>query len=142
MATFNKFNQFVEDLGLAVHNFPSHSLKVALTNVAPVATNSVLADLTQIAAGTGYTTGGNAANYTSWADTSGVAKLILADPATWTGSGGGMGPFRYVVLYNDTTTAATDPLIGWWDYGSSITLAAGETFTADLDATNGVLTIT
>ena len=143
MATFNKFNQFVEDLGGAVHNFDTCTFKVMLTNTAPAATNSVKADLTEISAGNGYTAGGNAAALTSWVQTSGTAKLILADPATWTASGGSVGPFRYVVLYNDTPTSPADPLIGYWDYGSSgITLAAGETFTVDFDATNGVLTIT
>ncbi len=141
MATFSKFNQFVEDLGEAVHNFSSHSCKVMLVNTAPVATNSVKADLTEISAGNGYTAGGNAAALTSWVQSSGTAKLILADPATWTASGGSIGPFRYAVLYNDTPTSPADPLIGYWDYGSSVTLAAGETFTVDFDATNGVFTI-
>lgn len=141
MAAFAAFNKVVEDLGNAVHNFSTASFKVMLTNTAPVATNSVKADLTEIAAGNGYTAGGNAAALTSWSQSSGTGKLILADPATWTASGGSIGPFRYVVLYNDTPTSPADPLIGWWDYGSSITLATGETFTADLDATNGVLTI-
>lgn len=140
-SSFQKFNQFVEDLGKAVHNFPSHSCRVALTNTAPTSSNAVLADLTQISGGTGYTAGGNAAAYTSWAQSSGTAKLILADPATWTASGS-MGPLRYAVLYNDTPTSPADPLIGFWDYGGSgVTLAAGETFTVDLDGSNGVFTI-
>lgn len=141
MAAFQKFNQFVEDIGKAVHNFPSHSCKVLLTNSAPVAANGVKGDLTEISAGNGYTAGGNAANYTSWGQSSGTAKLILADPATWTAAGGSIGPFRYAVVYNDSPTSPADPLIGFWDYGSSITLNSGETFTVDLDATNGVLTI-
>ena len=72
---------------------------------------------------------------------SGTYKLVLADPATWTAAGGSIGPFRYAVLYNDSPTSPADPLIGWWDYGSSITLATGETFTVDFDPTSGVLTL-
>lgn len=142
MAAFNKFNVYVQDLGNAVHNHSSHTHKVMLVNSAPVATNSVKADLTEIAAGNGYTAGGNTASVTSWSQSSGTAKLILADPATWTASAGSIGPFRYAVLYNDTPTSPADPLIGYWDYGSSVTLAAGETFTVDFDASNGVLTVT
>ena len=143
MAAFNKFNQYVGDLINGVHNHGSHTHKVMLVNTAPVASNSVKADLTEIAAGNGYTAGGNTAAVTSATQSSGTAKVILADPATWTASGGSIGPFRYAVLYNDTPTSPADPLIGYWDYGGSgITLAAGETFTVDLDATNGVFTVT
>lgn len=140
MATFNKFNQFVEDLAKGVHDLSTATLKVALTDSAPVATNTILANITQIANGNGYTTGGTAASITSCAQTSGVLKLILGD-VTFTASGS-MGPFRYAVLYNDTPTSPADPLIGWWDYGSSITLAIGETFTWDADVTAGILVIT
>jgi uncharacterized protein (DUF2252 family) len=139
MATFTKFNQFVEDLANKVHALQSDTLKVMLCNTAPVATNSVKADLTEITAANGYSAGGNAAAYASDGQTSGTYKLVLADPATWTASGGSIGPFRYAVLYNDTPTSPADPLIGFWDYGSAVTLAAGETFTVDFDATNGVL---
>ena len=141
MATFTKFNQFPLDVLKKVHDLSNDSLKVLLTNVAPVATNAVKADLTEISAGNGYTAGGNAAAFTSLTQTSGVAKLVLADPATWTASGGSIGPFRYAVLYNDTPTSPADPLIGWWDYGSSVTLASGEQFIVDLDQSNGVFTL-
>jgi len=139
MASFNKFNSFVEALAEKKHDLGADTLKVLLTNTAPVATNSVKADLTEISAGNDYTAGGNTASVTSSAQTSGTYKLVLGDPATWTASGGSIGPFRYAVLYNDT--ASNKELIGWWDYGSSITLAAGESFAVDFDPTTGVLTL-
>jgi hypothetical protein len=139
MASFNKFNSFVEALAEKKHDLGADTLKVLLTNSAPVATNSVKADLTEISAGNGYTAGGNAASVTSSAQTSGTYKLVLGDPATWTASGGSIGPFQYAVLYNDT--ASSDELIGWWDYGSAVTLADGESFAVDFDPTTGVLTI-
>lgn len=139
MASFNKFNAFVENMAEGKFNLGTDTLKVMLVNTAPVAANSVKADLTEISAVNGYTAGGNAASITSSSQTSGTYKLVLGDPATWTASGGSIGPFRYAVLYSDT--AANDELIGWWDYGSSITLAAGESFAVDFDATTGVLTV-
>ncbi len=138
MATFNKFNSFVDDISKGVHNLSTGALKVALTNSAPVATNTVLANITQIANGNGYTTGGTATTPTL-SNSSGTEKLVCTD-VVFTASGS-MGPFRYAVLYNDTPTSPADPLIGWWDYGSNVTLAASETFTVDFDGTNGVLTI-
>lgn len=140
MATFNKFNQFVEDVAEKVHNLGSDTIKVALTNTAPNATDATLSQITQISNGNGYTTGGTAATISSSAQTSGTYKLTLAD-VVFTASGGSVGPFRYAVLYNDTPSSPADPLIGYWDYGSSVTLASGETFTVDMDASNGVLTI-
>lgn len=139
MATFNKFNSFVEDLAEKVHNLGADTLKVALTNTAPTAANTILGNITQISAGNGYTTGGNTASITSSSQTSGTYKLVLGD-VTFTATGS-MGPFRYAVLYNDTPTSPVDPLIGWYDYGSSITLAANETFTVDFDPSTGALTI-
>lgn len=141
MAAGTKFNAYTENLGNAVHNHSSHTHKVMLVNTAPVVANSVKADLTEISAGNGYSAGGNTASVTSWSQTSGTAKLVLADPATWTASGGSIGPFRYAVLYNDSPTSPADPLIAFWDYGSAVTLSTGETFTVDFDPTNGVLTI-
>ncbi len=140
MAAFNRFNCLSEDIAEKVHNFESDTLKVMLTNTAPVATNSVRADLTEIAAGNGYTTGGNTATLTSSSRTGGTYKLVLADPVTWTATGA-MATFRYAVLYNDTPTSPADPLVGWWDYGSSLTMQSGETFAVDFDPSTGVLTI-
>lgn len=138
-ALFNKFNSFVEALAEKVHNLGSDTLKVMLTNVAPIASNTVKANLTEISAVYGYTAGGNTAAVSSSVQTGGSYKLVLADPATWTATGGSIGPLRYAVLYNDTAT--NDELIGWWDYGSSVTLSDGETFTVDFDPTSGVLVI-
>ena len=140
MATFSKFNCFTEDLAEKVHNLGADTLKILLTNTAPVASNTVKANLTEISAGNGYTAGGTAASVTSSAQTSGTYKLVLAD-VVFTAAGGSIGPFRYAVIYNDTPTSPADPLIGWYDYGSSITLADGETLTVDFDPTNGVLTL-
>lgn len=140
MASFNKFNQFVEDVGKGVHNLATGSLKVMLTLTAPTASNAVKADLTEIAAGNGYTAGGTAAASPAYTQTSGTAKLTATD-VVFTASGGAIANFRYAVLYNDTPTSPADPLIGYWDYGSTVTLASGETFTVDFDGTNGILTL-
>jgi hypothetical protein len=109
---FNKFNSFVEALGRKVHNLNADTLKVMLTNVAPVATNAVKADLTEIAAGNGYGAGGTASAGNAYSQSSGTAKLTSGD-VVFTASGGSMAAFRYAVLYNDTAT--NDELIGWWD---------------------------
>lgn len=139
MATFVKFNSFVEALGRKVHNLNADTLKVVLTNSAPnAATNTVLADITQIANGNGYTTGGSTAASPAYSQTSGVGKLTATD-VTFTASGGSIASFRYAVLYNDT--AANDELIGYADYGSSISPAVGESFVVDFDATNGIITV-
>lgn len=137
MATFNKFNSFVEALAEKVHNLGSDTLKVALTNTAPAATDTQLSAITQIANGNGYTTGGSTTTQSSSAQTSGTYKLVLGD-VVFTASGT-MATFQYAVLYNDT--AANKELIGYWDYGSAVSLADGETFTWDADPTNGVLTL-
>ena len=144
MATFSKFNQFVQDVASGVHQLQTgttHVLKVLLTNTAPVAANSVKADLIELGAGNGYTAGGISVGTITGAQTSGTFKLVGGTDPVWTASGGSMGPFRYAVLYNDTPTSPADPLIGFWDYGSAVTLAVSETFTVDLDQTNGILTI-
>lgn len=125
MASFNKFNSFVEALAEKVHNLGSDQLVVALTAAAnaPVASNTVLANLTQIS----YTNlSSRNITTSSSSQTSGTYSLVLTD-LVLTASGGSVAAFRYVVIYNDTAT--NDELIGWYDYGSDLTLASGETLT-------------
>lgn len=133
MATYNKFQDFVEQLCKGVHQLHAagHTLNYYLTNTAPnAATHAVKADLAGISEENGYTVA-DAQNDLS--ESSGTATLTCQDKV-WTASGGSFGPFRYVVLYNDTPTSPADPLIAWWDYGSSITVLTGETFTVDCGA--------
>lgn len=125
MATFNKFNDFSEQLARGVQNFGTDTYKVALSNTLPLATNAILSDITQISAGNGYTSGGTATTVTV-AETGGTTT-VSGTQVVFTASGGNIGPFQYVVLYDDT--AASKNLVGWWDYGSAITLADTETFT-------------
>ena len=135
MASFNKFQPFVEQLAEKVHNLGSDQIVVALTNTAPDATDATLSQITEIS----YTNcSSRNVTTTSSAQTTGTYKLVLAD-LVLTASGGSVGPFRYVVLYNDT--AASDQLIGYYDYGSALTLLDGETLTIDFDPSAGVLTI-
>jgi hypothetical protein len=140
MVSFVKFQPFVLALGTKLIDLNGDTLKVALTNTAPTAaTDDELADITQVANGNGYTTGGTAAASNAYSQTGGVGKLTAND-VVFTGSGAGFGPFRYAVLYSDTST--NDKLIGYWDYASSISLGAGDTFTVDFDSGTGILTIT
>ena len=138
MTTPTFFNCFTENMAEKVHNLGSDTLKWMLTNTAPVLANTVKSDITEITAQYGYTAGGTQATLVSSAQVDGLYTLKLAD-VVFTATGGAIGPFRYVVLYNDTGT--NDPLIMWLDYGSSISIPDGETFTVDADATNGVLTL-
>lgn len=140
MASFNKFNQFVEDLAKKVHNLNTDTLRVMLTNTAPSAANAVKADITEISAGNGYSAGGTQATFVSGAQSGGTYTLKLNN-VTFTASGGSIATFRYAVLYNDTPTSPADPLIGWYDYGTNITITSGNSFTVQFDATNGVLTL-
>lgn len=133
MATFNKFNIFVADVANGKHNLSTNTLKFMLTNSAPVGTNTVKADIAEIAAGNGYTAGGSAVAITSSAQVAGLYSLVPTADVVIAAAGGSIGAFRYVVLYNDTS--ATKPLISWYDYGSSITLLAGESLTIDVQAT-------
>ena len=132
MATFNKFEILTEHLAKKVHDLDLDTLKVYLSNTAPTATDTVKAtgSATEIGAGNGYTAGG--ADAQAAVSRSGGTTSVTGVDIVWTASGGTVGPFRYAVLYNDTPAASpTDPLIGWWDYGSSITLNDTETFTVN-----------
>lgn len=142
MATFTKFEGFVEAVAEKVHNLGSDTLKVVLTNTLPDSTltkaTAILANITQISGTNGYTTNGTTATTSSSVQTAGTYKLVLAD-VTFTASGGSFGTFRYAVLYNSTAT--NGELIGFWDYGAAVTLTDGNSFIVDFDAANGVLTI-
>lgn len=134
-----KVDKFALNVGSKVFNLATDQLKVALTNTQPtVATANQYSDLVSPLATTNLS-GATPFNITttSFTQASGTAKLIL-DDLTLTATGA-VGPFRYVVLYSDTAT--NKELIGFYDYGSSVTLAAADTFKVDFDATNGVLTI-
>lgn len=141
MATFNKINDFVEDVAEKVHNLGSDQIAVALSNTAPASEasnpaadgNGQLSNVTQIS----YTNlSSRNVSTSASAQTSGTYKLTLTD-LTLTASGGSVGPFRYVYIFNDT--AANDELIGYYDYGSELTLADGESLTIDFDDANGLL---
>jgi len=139
VASYNKFNQFTDDVLVGAHQFGTHTYKVALSNTAPSASNAVFADITEISAGNGYSAGGTASTQTL-TTSSGTAKDTAAD-VTFTASGGTIGPFRYAVIYNSTQTTPLKPLVAWFDYGSAITLNSGDTFTVDFDGTNGLFTM-
>lgn len=143
MATFNKVNDWVAN---AVHaaNLSSDQFAVALSNTAPASEvsnptadgNGVIANVTTVA----LTNLSGDANLTtsSSSQTGGTYKLVLADK-TLTASGGSIGPFRYIYIYDDTVTSPADPIVGYYDYGSSLTLNDGDSFTIDFSAVNGVI---
>ena len=138
MAAYNKFQDFVEQLGKGVHHLHAAGdmLCIYLTNNVPdAALDAIVADLVGITEQNGYSLADAQNDYT---ETTGTGTLTCVDKV-WTATGGSFGPFRYVVLYNDTPTAPADPLIAWWDYGAAITVLVGETFTVDFGAS--VLTI-
>lgn len=135
MASYTKFNSFVEAVAEKVHNLGSDTLKVALTNSAPAASNTQLSNITEIS----YTNlSARTLTVSSSAQSSGTYKLVVND-LTLTASGGSVATFRYVVIYNDTAT--NDELICYYDYGSGVTLADGDSFVLDFDGTNGLLQI-
>ena len=149
MATYNKFNQFVEDLANAVHNFSTHTLKLGLTNTSPNAADThvdtvlspdvieATSNAVEIAAGNGYTEGGETITITTNSESGGTYTLA-ANQVVWTCVTAAMATFRYVYLYNNSGgAAATRPVISWWDYGAGgVTLNVGETFTAKFNNAN------
>ena len=135
MASFNKISSFVADVANGVHNLSTGVLKVALTNVAPTASSVNLASITEIS----YTNCSSRDVTTiSSTQTTGLYKLLLTDLVLT--ASGTVGPFRYIVLYNDT--AASKQLLGWYDYGSAITLSTGDSFTIDFSSANGLIQLT
>jgi hypothetical protein len=136
MATYTKYRQFVKDLIDGVHDFHDHTFRVSLHNTAPAVTDSVFGDLTEISAGSGYSAGGTVTDISTSVST-GVAKATAPD-VVFTASGGSIGPFRYVNLYNDTPSSPLNPLVCFFDYGGAVTLADTETFTVDFDGSNGL----
>lgn len=133
MAAYNKFTDFTEQFARGVHDFDAHTFKVALTNTAPTAANTVLADIVQIAGTNGYTTGGTATTITL-SEAAGTTT-VQGTQVVFTAAGGAMGTFRYYVLYNDTATSPADALIAWFDHGAAVTLADTETFTIKFNNT-------
>ena len=131
MATFNKFNAFVAAAANGKHNLSTNALKVMLTNSIPLAANAIKTDITEIAAGGGYTAGGLAMAITSSTQTAGTYTLVPTGDVVLTATGA-VATFQYVVLYNDTAT--NKDLIGWYDKGSTVTLANTETFTMTVGA--------
>jgi hypothetical protein len=137
MSAFTKFHKFSLNLGKARFNFSSDTLKVALSNTAPtVATDEAIGDITQIGAGNGYSSGGATVPDVQWTQSSGTATLT-GDAVVFTASGGSINTFRYAVIYDSTTGY----LMGYWDYGSTVTITDGNTFTVNLnnDPTDGTI---
>jgi hypothetical protein len=135
MAVYQKYTASPETL-VEADNAGTAVWKVALALTVNPADTSFVAGTTDLATGGGYTQGGNTATTTSSAQTGGVYRLILANPAQWVGSGGGF-TFRYIILYNSTNNTP----YGYWDYGSAVPLAATQTFDAVLDGANGAFTV-
>ena len=143
MASFTKVNDFVVNLANAM-DLDSDTLKVALCNTDPASGTSVVSDGNGVLANVTEITYTNLSartlqNVTS-TQTSGT-YTFSADDLVLTASGGSVAPFRYVVIYNDTPTSPADPIVGYYDYGSALTLNDGDTFTIDIGA-NGILTLT
>jgi len=136
MATYNKYTAAIEPL-LEGINAGSDAWKVALSNTINAADTTFTPGTTDLATGGGYTAGGNAATTSSATQSAGTFKLVLNSPAVWTATGGGF-TFRYAILWDSTTSTP----VGYWDYGSSQAVAAGETVTVTLDGTNGVFQAT
>ena len=136
MAAYVKFQDFSEQLVRGVHDWDAHTFKVALTNTAPVNTQVSLDTGTNHpppAAANGYTAGGSATTITI-SETTGTTT-VQGTQVVFTATAGGIGPFRYAILYNDTATSPADALIAYWDYASSVTLADTETFTVKFNNT-------
>lgn len=139
MVAYNSYQIAVEDQFEGVHDWDAHTFKIMLSNTAPnAATHATRSQATELSTANGYTSGGNTTTI-STSRSGGTFKATGTDPTPWTGSGAGFTA-QYAILYNDTPTSPADPLWCWWNYGSAVTVLAGETLTVDLDATNGIYT--
>lgn len=127
MANWQIINDFTERLGDETHNLTSDTLKVALTNTAPTAATANFGSVTEISAGNGYTAGGTALASVTYTESGGIATLAFGTDLVFTASGGAIAQFQYLYLYNDT--AASDQGIAFLNYGQSVDLASGESFT-------------
>jgi hypothetical protein len=139
MAAFSKFNCFVGDVAHKLHDMLTGTTdvyKVYLTNTLPVASNTVYNTPADLSTANGYTAGGTTIGTIAGAQAGGVLSFAGGTNPTWTASSGSIGPFEWAVLYNSTS----GKLIGWWDYGGSLTLTVGNTFTVSLN--NPILTLT
>jgi hypothetical protein len=123
MAVYNYFNLTVQDIGSELVDLATDTIKVMLTNTLPVATNHVYSDISahELASGNGYTTGGGTVTGVTYTNSGGTSTLT-GNAFTWTSGPGNMGPFRYPVAYDSTSGT----LLGWWDYGSSLTLIGAD----------------
>ncbi len=134
MAIYNKYDQFAQDLTGKVHDLfgtagsTADTCKLILSNATPnTSTHAVRADVTELSTANGYTSGG--VSVANVGTRSGGTVTVVGTNVTFTASGGAIGPFRYIILYNDTPTSPADPLIDYWDYGSALTLNDGESLT-------------
>jgi hypothetical protein len=144
MVAFTKYHTFIDEVSKGGHNLQTAVYKVALTNTAPTPLTDTIWSTGVYpapAAANGYTAGGNTPTVSSATTTTYVFKLVLAD-TVFTATAGGIGPFRYVILYNSSSAGTANKVVGYYDYASSITLADTETFTVDFDPSAGALTLT
>lgn len=136
MATWTENDVFSEDMANKIHDLNSDTFRLALSNTAPVlGTTFLLSNVTQIANGNGYTTAADGAGMATTLSFSrtGQTTTVSGTQAVWTATGA-VGPFRYVIWWNDTPTTPLNPVMGWIDHGSSITMANTDTYTVPAGA--------
>ncbi|MGH1352122.1 MAG: hypothetical protein ACRBBN_15130 [Methyloligellaceae bacterium] len=135
---FTFTNQFHQDVHHAVHNFDTHQYNVLFTNTQPLVSDAVLADLTEITPGDGYPAGGIALTKVSSIQTAGIFRHIVQDDVA-SASGGPIGPFQWVALYNVTQTTPLKPVVGWWDMGQPTTILDGDDWPMNFDDVEGII---
>lgn len=141
MATFTFFDSFKQELGEGTIDLNNDTFRIALSDTAPsVANDETFSDITEISSGNGYAAGGGTLQNVTWQETSGGSGIwrFSADDFTFTASGGSIGPFRYIIIYSDTPLSPGNPLVGYLDNGSSLTLQDGNQFTVDITPADGL----